>query len=90
MKQKQAQKRDEKQEAKEGKAGFLKGAQESLLKQYQLSALFIRKCSKPSKKEYVQLLKAHAAGVLFLGFLGYIITFVHIPINNILVGGKKQ
>ncbi|KAI5186736.1 protein transport protein SEC61 subunit gamma [Nematocida homosporus] len=51
--------------------------------------LFLKRATKPSKREYVQLVRAHATGVLLLGFLGYVITFIHIPINNILFGVKR-
>ncbi|KAI5190584.1 protein transport protein SEC61 subunit gamma [Nematocida sp. AWRm77] len=51
--------------------------------------IFLKKSTKPGKNEYLQLLRAHTAGVLLLGFLGYVITFVHIPINNILFGVKR-
>ncbi|KAH9386820.1 protein transport protein SEC61 subunit gamma [Nematocida major] len=51
--------------------------------------LFLKRSKKPNKAMYMQMLAAHAKGVLMLGFLGYIITFIHIPINNILFGIKK-
>ncbi|KAI5167129.1 protein transport protein SEC61 subunit gamma [Nematocida sp. AWRm78] len=51
--------------------------------------LFLKRSKKPSSGEYRQMLAAHTKGVLLLGFLGYIITFIHIPINNILFGIKK-
>lgn len=68
---------------------FLLSVLTGAMAQYALSAMFLRKCTKPSRREYVQLLQAHAIGILFLGFLGYIITFIHIPINSILVGARK-
>lgn len=51
--------------------------------------LFLKRSKKPGKSEYLQMLSAHVKGILMLGFLGYIITFIHIPINNILFGIKK-
>jgi preprotein translocase subunit Sss1 len=33
----------------------------------------------------MRLLKAHAVGILFLGFLGYVVRLIHIPVNNIIV-----
>ncbi|KAI5162682.1 protein transport protein SEC61 subunit gamma [Nematocida ausubeli] len=50
---------------------------------------FLKRSKKPNQGEYLQMLAAHTKGVLLLGFLGYIITFIHIPINNILFGIKK-
>ncbi|OAG28780.1 protein transport protein SEC61 subunit gamma [Nematocida displodere] len=49
---------------------------------------FLRRSSKPTKTEYKTMLRAHLTGVLLLGFLGYFIRFIHIPINNILFGVK--
>ncbi|KCZ78706.1 protein translocase SEC61 complex gamma subunit, archaeal and eukaryotic [Anncaliia algerae PRA109] len=50
---------------------------------------FLRKCTKPNKQEYKQLLRAYIGGILFLGSLAYIIKLIHIPINNIIVGNKE-
>ncbi|KAI5171572.1 protein transport protein SEC61 subunit gamma [Nematocida sp. LUAm3] len=50
--------------------------------------LFLKRSTKPNKSEYLQLLRAHGTGVILLGMLGYIITFIHIPINNILFSSK--
>lgn len=47
---------------------------------------FLRRCTKPTRKEFLQMLRAQVAGVLFLGTMGYLIKLVHIPINNIIVG----
>lgn len=51
--------------------------------------IFLKRSKKPKKAEYLHMLRAHVTGVLLLGFLGYIITFIHIPVNNILFGVKK-
>lgn len=47
---------------------------------------FLQRCTKPTRREFLQMLRAQVAGVLFLGSLGYLIKLVHIPINNIIVG----
>lgn len=47
--------------------------------------LFMRKCVRPSRKEFVMLARSHAIGICFLGVLGYAIKLIHIPINNIIV-----
>lgn len=75
--------------SKKKEGSLLKRSVAGAKRQFYLSLTFLRKCSKPSRKEYLQLLRAHALGVAFLGLLGYTITFIHIPINNILVGVKK-
>ncbi|WWC61717.1 protein translocase SEC61 complex gamma subunit, archaeal and eukaryotic [Kwoniella dejecticola CBS 10117] len=48
---------------------------------------FVNRCTKPSKKEYIQLCRAIAVGFVVMGFIGYFVKLIHIPINNILVGG---
>ncbi|KZW03903.1 secE/sec61-gamma protein [Exidia glandulosa HHB12029] len=48
---------------------------------------FLARCTKPSQKEFVQICKAVAVGFAVMGFIGYFVKLIHIPINNILVGG---
>ncbi|BEI82161.1 hypothetical protein CcaverHIS002_0300290 [Cutaneotrichosporon cavernicola] len=48
---------------------------------------FMNRCTKPSKTEYIQLCRAVGVGFLVMGFIGYFVKLIHIPINNILVGG---
>ncbi|KAL1915668.1 uncharacterized protein VTP21DRAFT_6427 [Calcarisporiella thermophila] len=48
---------------------------------------FINRCTKPDRKEFMKISQAVAIGFCLAGFLGYIIKLIHIPINNILVGG---
>ncbi|KIM33933.1 hypothetical protein M408DRAFT_325495 [Serendipita vermifera MAFF 305830] len=48
---------------------------------------FMTRCTKPSQKEYIQISKAVAIGFAIMGFIGYFVKLIHIPINNILVGG---
>jgi len=48
---------------------------------------FITRCTKPSQKEFLQICKAVAIGFAVMGFIGYFVKLIHIPINNILVGG---
>jgi len=47
---------------------------------------FINRCTKPSQKEFIQISKAVAIGFGVMGFLGYMVKLIHIPINGILVG----
>ncbi|KZZ87696.1 translocase SEC61 complex gamma subunit [Ascosphaera apis ARSEF 7405] len=49
--------------------------------------LFINKCTKPDKKEFLKISQAVGMGFLIMGAIGYIIKLIHIPVNNILVGG---
>ncbi|KAF8274144.1 protein translocase SEC6 [Lactarius quietus] len=48
---------------------------------------FLVRCTKPSQKEFIQISKAVAIGFAVMGFIGYLVKLIHIPINNILVGG---
>ncbi|KAJ2571070.1 hypothetical protein GGF44_003616 [Coemansia sp. RSA 1694] len=47
----------------------------------------LRRCTKPNRKEYLQIVQAVVMGFLVMGFVGYFTKLVHIPINNIIVGG---
>ncbi|KAI5301044.1 Sec61p translocation complex subunit [Ascosphaera pollenicola] len=49
--------------------------------------LFVNKCTKPDKKEFLKISQAVGMGFLIMGAIGYIIKLIHIPVNNILVGG---
>jgi len=48
---------------------------------------FLARCTKPNQKEYLQICRAVAVGFAVMGFIGYFVKLIHIPINNILVGG---
>lgn len=37
--------------------------------------------------EYLKVLQAVSIGFALMGFIGYFVKLVHIPINNIIVGG---
>ncbi|EIN13972.1 protein translocase SEC6 [Punctularia strigosozonata HHB-11173 SS5] len=45
---------------------------------------FMTRCTKPSRKEFTQICKAVAIGFSIMGFIGYFVKLIHIPINNIL------
>eukprot|EP00804_Cyclotella_cryptica_P018562 CCRYP_004352-RA/>CCRYP_004352-RA protein AED:0.38 eAED:0.38 QI:0/1/0.66/1/0/0/3/639/123 len=46
----------------------------------------VKKCTKPDRKEFTQIARATGIGFLIMGFIGFFVKLVHIPINNILVG----
>ncbi|KAM6498543.1 protein translocase SEC6 [Amanita muscaria] len=48
---------------------------------------FLTRCTKPSQREFFQICRAVAVGFAVVGFIGYFVKLIHIPINNILVGG---
>ncbi|KAJ2158971.1 Protein transport protein Sec61 subunit gamma [Coemansia sp. RSA 552] len=47
----------------------------------------LNRCTKPNKKEYQKIVQAVVMGFLVMGFVGYFTKLIHIPINNIIVGG---
>jgi protein transport protein SEC61 subunit gamma-like protein len=49
------------------------------------SRRLVRKCSKPNRKEYFRIVGACAIGFLIMGFIGFFVKLVFIPINNILL-----
>ncbi|KAG4103043.1 SecE-domain-containing protein [Neocallimastix lanati (nom. inval.)] len=46
----------------------------------------IQKCTKPDRREFIQISRAVAMGFFIMGFIGYFVKLIHIPINNIIVG----
>jgi len=50
------------------------------------SIRLVNKCTKPDMKEYRKTVIGTAIGFCIMGFIGYFVKLVHIPINNILVG----
>jgi len=58
------------------------------LKQFAKDSMhLVKKCTKPDRKEFTQIAKATGIGFLIMGFIGFFVKLIHIPINNILVGG---
>ena len=52
------------------------------------SRRLLAKCSKPDGKEFKKIASACAIGFGVMGFIGYAVKLVFIPINNILVGAN--
>ncbi|CAN9336309.1 unnamed protein product [Alternaria alternata] len=52
--------------------------------------LFMNRCTKPDKKEFIRISQAVGIGFLIMGVIGYVVKLVHIPVNNILVGGSSD
>ena len=60
---------------------------------------FLKRCTKPDRKgtwadsnrvtEFIQICRAVCTGFVLMGFIGYLVKLVHIPINNI-VGDLKR
>ena len=52
------------------------------------SRRLLAKCNKPDAKEFKKIASACAIGFGVMGFIGYAVKLVFIPINNILVGAN--
>ena len=52
------------------------------------SKRMLQKCNKPDAKEFRKIASACAIGFGVMGFIGYAVKLVFIPINNILVGAN--
>jgi len=46
----------------------------------------LQKCTKPDAKEFKKIALATSVGFLVMGFIGFFVKLIHIPINNIIVG----
>jgi len=49
--------------------------------------MFVNRCTKPDKREFIKISQAVGVGFLVMGAVGYVVKLIHIPVNNILVGG---
>ena len=73
-----------------------KALQESLgvtakLAEFQRDSVnFFHKCKKPDRAEYMRIMQACAMGFVVMGFIGYLIKLVFIPINNIILSWMKK
>lgn len=74
----------DKQDTAANSANVLVDMPKQLIKE---SNWLLRRCTKPNQKEYLRIVQAVAMGFLVMGFVGYSAKLIHIPINNIIVGG---
>eukprot|EP00842_Homolaphlyctis_polyrhiza_P000306 jgi/Hompol1/1276/HPOL_001153-RA len=49
------------------------------------SIQFVNRCTKPSRNEFSKIAQAVGMGFLIMGFIGFFVKLIHIPINNIIV-----
>jgi len=49
---------------------------------------FLNRCTKPDKREFLKISQAVGVGFVVMGVIGYAVKLIHIPVNNILVGGS--
>lgn len=50
------------------------------------SMRLVKRCTKPDIKEFQKIALATAIGFAIMGFIGFFVKLIHIPINNIIVG----
>ncbi|KAB7503402.1 UNVERIFIED_CONTAM: hypothetical protein RMT77_001796 [Armadillidium vulgare] len=50
------------------------------------SIRLVKRCTKPDRKEFQKISLATAIGFGIMGFIGFFVKLIHIPINNIIVG----
>ncbi|KAI9747033.1 MAG: Sec61p translocation complex subunit [Lichina confinis] len=50
-------------------------------------SMFLNRCTKPDKREFIKISQAVGVGFVIMGTIGYFVKLIHIPVNNILVGG---
>jgi len=57
------------------------------LKQFGKDSIrLVKRCTKPDRKEFTKIAIATAIGFGLMGFIGFFVKLIHIPINNIIVG----
>ena len=69
-----------------GEQGFNEALIQPLREFFKDSMHLVKKCTKPDRKEFEAIAKATGVGFLIMGFIGFFVKLIHIPINNILVG----
>lgn len=50
------------------------------------SMRLVKRCTKPDLKEFQKIALATLVGFVIMGFIGFFVKLIHIPINNIIVG----
>jgi protein transport protein SEC61 subunit gamma-like protein len=50
------------------------------------SVRLLHKCTKPNREEFLRISQAIVVGFLIMGFIGFFVKLIHIPINNIIMG----
>ncbi|KAI8028982.1 Protein transport protein Sec61 subunit gamma [Camellia lanceoleosa] len=50
------------------------------------SVRLVKRCHKPDRKEFTKVAVRTAIGFVVMGFVGFFVKLIFIPINNIIVG----
>eukprot|EP00775_Hariotina_reticulata_P006644 gene6644-6869_t len=51
------------------------------------SIRLVKRCTKPDRKEFNKICSKTAIGFVLMGFIGFFVKLIFIPINQIIVGG---
>ncbi|KAK9827297.1 hypothetical protein WJX81_001926 [Elliptochloris bilobata] len=51
------------------------------------SIRLVKRCTKPDRKEFNKITVRTALGFIVMGFIGFFVKLIFIPINQIIVGG---
>ncbi|CDF35024.1 unnamed protein product [Chondrus crispus] len=54
------------------------------------SVRLVRRCNKPDRKEFIKISSATAIGFAVMGFIGFFVRLIHIPVNSILLGKSRR
>lgn len=52
------------------------------------SVRLVKRCHKPDRKEFTKVAFRTAIGFVVMGFVGFFVKLIFIPINNIIVGSS--
>ncbi|KAG5617887.1 hypothetical protein H5410_017711 [Solanum commersonii] len=52
------------------------------------SVRLVKRCHKPDRKEFTKVATRTAIGFVVMGFVGFFVKLIFIPINNIIVGAS--
>ncbi|XP_065023618.1 protein transport protein Sec61 subunit gamma-like [Musa acuminata AAA Group] len=52
------------------------------------SVRLVKRCHKPDRKEFSKVAVRTAIGFVVMGFVGFFVKLIFIPINNIIVGSS--
>ncbi|KAK7328312.1 hypothetical protein VNO77_22415 [Canavalia gladiata] len=54
------------------------------------SVRLVKRCHKPDRKEFSKVAVRTAIGFVVMGFVGFFVKLIFIPINNIIVGSGRS
>lgn len=49
------------------------------------SVRLVKRCTRPDAKEFTKIAGATAIGFFIMGFLGFFVRLIHIPINRVIL-----